>query len=175
MASIYDSIKTARELVYHVKNHGLSTNTEDICRAQDIFGHSTIEELDDLANDIGRYDENGNPDPKGTWSSTRIPTRDTFYHILFIIWNYEDATRFWNQHTNPEHDELVVLREEKQELKKAVKDLKSQLDLEHGIRLGETRQKLEIDEKLGKLAAELHDANMTIMELKAKLYDLIAK
>ena len=31
MASIYDNIKTARDLVYHVKNHGLSTNPEDIC------------------------------------------------------------------------------------------------------------------------------------------------
>ena len=35
MTSIYDEIKTARELVIFVKNHGLSTKTEDICKAQD--------------------------------------------------------------------------------------------------------------------------------------------
>jgi len=175
MASIYDNIKTARDLVYHVKNHGLSTNPEDICRAQDIFGHSTIEELDDLANDIGRNDENGNPDPKGSWSSNRIPTRDTFYNILFIIWNYDEATRFWNRHTNPDRAKLIAVSEENKKLKKDVRDLKGKLEKEHAIRLGETRQKLEIDEKVGKLAAELHDRDMTIMELKSKLYDLITK
>ena len=74
MASKYDSIKTAKDLVSEVMMHGFSLNQEDICRAQDIFGHSTIEELVNLANDIGRNDENGTPDPKGTWSSGRRRT-----------------------------------------------------------------------------------------------------
>ena len=30
--------------------------------------------------------------------------------IAFSIWNWEDATRFWNQHTNPEHAELKELQ-----------------------------------------------------------------
>lgn len=175
MASIYDNIKTARDLVYHVKNHGLSTNPEDICRAQDIFGHSTIEELDDLANDIGRNDENGNPDPKGSWSSNRIPTRDTFYNILFIIWNYDEATRFWNQHTNSEHDELLVIREERKDFRAAALKLEKDVQQEHKARLEETRIKLELSAQVDKLAAELHDRDMTIMELKSKLYDLITK
>ncbi len=82
MKSIYDDIKTAADLVRHVSVHGLSTKEEDIFRAQDIFGHSTIEELDTLANDIGRNNENGEPDPNGSWSSGRKGTRDTFYFIL---------------------------------------------------------------------------------------------
>lgn len=45
MESIYDGIKTAKELLEAVSVQGLSTKTEDICRAQDIFGRSTTEEL----------------------------------------------------------------------------------------------------------------------------------
>lgn len=45
MASQYDSIKTAEELLKEVAAHGLSTKPEDICRAQDIFGRSEVKEL----------------------------------------------------------------------------------------------------------------------------------
>lgn len=45
MASQYDRIKTAEELLKEVAAHGLSTKPEDICRAQDIFGHSEVKEL----------------------------------------------------------------------------------------------------------------------------------
>lgn len=64
--SKYDSIKTAAELVAEVQAHGLSLAQEDICRAQDIFGRSAVQDLVALANDIGRNNENGDPDPKGT-------------------------------------------------------------------------------------------------------------
>ena len=101
--SKYDSIKTAAELVADVRANGLSTAQEDICRAQDIFGHTPIEELDRLANDIGRDNDKGEPDPHGSWSSSRPATQATFYRIAFSIWNWEDAVRFWNLHTNPEH------------------------------------------------------------------------
>ena len=63
--SKYDDIKTAAELVAEVRAHGLSLDQEDICRAQDIFGNSPIEELVRLANDIGRNNRNGEPDPRG--------------------------------------------------------------------------------------------------------------
>ena len=122
MASRYDKIQTARDLVMEVKFHGFSCKPEDICRAQDIFGHSTIEELDTLANDIGRNNENGEPDPKGTWSSTRTPTRDTFYSILFQIWNWEEATRFWNEHSNPEREQIAVIKIENQTQRAEIKD-----------------------------------------------------
>ena len=73
--SKYDSIKTAAELVKEVRLNGLSLAQEDICRAQDIFGNAPIEELVALANDIGRNNRDGEPDPKGTVSSTRPPPR----------------------------------------------------------------------------------------------------
>lgn len=99
--SKYDSIKTAAELVREVKNHGLSTVQEDLNRAADIIGNTEIGELVRLANDIGRNNENGEPDPKGTWNSDRIATQNTFYSIISHIWHWEEVTRFWNQHTNP--------------------------------------------------------------------------
>lgn len=100
--SMYDSIKTAAELVAEVQIHGLSTAQEDICRAQDIFGHTAVDELARLANDIGRNNGQGEPDPNGTWSSGRRGTQSTFYSILVNIWHWEEVTRFWNLHTNPE-------------------------------------------------------------------------
>ena len=76
--SKYDSIKTAAELVAEVRVHGLSLAQEDICRVQDIFGNAPIEDLVALANDIGRNNRNGEPDPKGSMSSNapqpRIPS-----------------------------------------------------------------------------------------------------
>lgn len=92
---MYEGIKTAKDLVLTVMVKGLSTDLNDICRAQDIFGHSTVSELVSLANN-----ETG----------CRFHTRDTFYFILFKIWHYEDAVRFWNLYTNPEHKELERLR-----------------------------------------------------------------
>ncbi len=100
--SMYDSIKTAAELVAEVQAHGLSSAQEDICRAQDIFGHTAVKELARLANDIGQNNDKGEPDPNGTRSSGRRGTQSTFYSILVNIWHWEEVTRFWNLHTNPE-------------------------------------------------------------------------
>lgn len=175
MASVYDNITTAKDLVHEVMAHGLSTKQEDLCKAQDIFGHSTIEELDSLANDIGRNDENGNPDPKGNWSSGRRETRSTFYNILFKIWHYEDATRFWNQHSNPEHDELKTLRTERSCLKKRINELGNHV---HELQ-EETKRSADVIAEQNKHLIEMKNraeaAEAEIIQLKAKLYDLIAK
>lgn len=173
MSSKYDSIKTAEEMVQEVIVHGLSTNQDDLCRVQDIFGNSPIEDLDRLANDIGRNNEYGEPDPKGTWSSSRRPTRDVFYMILFNIWNWEDATRFWNQHSNPEREELVDLR-------KSYNNLSSQLDkqIEHTRlerdRFAEQSKRIhELDSEVIRLTVQLDEKDLEITRLKAKLYDMM--
>ena len=177
--SKYDDIKTAAELVAEVQAHGLSLDQEDICRAQDIFGNSPIEELVRLANDIGRNNRNGEPDPKGTMSSGRPATQNTFYSILFRIWYWEDATRFWNQHTNLEHEGYRELQEklraemsEHSKTKEALKEQEISTDAEHKFLLIERGKRVEQAEKISSLEAEVHDRDMTIMELKAKLYDL---
>lgn len=175
MSSKYDSIKTPAEMVSEVMVHGLSTNQEDLCRVQDIFGGAPIEELVKLANDIGRNNENGEPDPKGSWSSGRKPTQSTFYMILSAIWNWEEVTRFWNQHTNPEHEKYQEMLTAYDVLKKHSDSVHNELEQEHERRLEETNARMKAGEEVGRLAAELHDRDMEIMELKAKLYDLMMK
>ena len=121
-----------------------------------------MQDLVALANDIGRNNENGDPDPKGTWSSGRHETRSTFYFVLFKIWNWEDAVRFWNQHSSPEHE--------------GVKELQAKLKAEkeeHQKVLSERSSVCELKAKVVCLESEVHDRDMTIMELKAKLYDLM--
>jgi len=178
----YDSIKTAAELVKEVQMYGLSVTRDDLNRAADIFGNSTVEELVALANDIGRNNENGEPDPKGSWSSARKPTRDTFYSIISHIWNWEEVTRFWNLYTNPDRLKITELRAAVHDLKDEIKTLEGQLETskaevkaEHEARLAATSNELKALKETGRLGAELHSRDMEIMELKAKLYDLMVK
>lgn len=173
--SKYDSIKTAAELVEEVRLNGLSMAQEDICRAQDIFGSTSVEELARIANDTGMNNEKGEPDPKGTWSSGRKATQGTFYMIASSIWNWEDVTRFWNQHTNPEREELLKLRGSCKTLEQEVSQKAEEAAKEHRLRLEETSEKLGLKGDVEKLRAELHDRDMAIMELKAKLYDLLVE
>lgn len=182
MSSKYDNIKTAAELVSEVQLHGLSLAQEDICRAQDIFGHTPIEELARLANDIGRDNEKGEPDPKGSRSSGRRATQSTFYSILSSIWHWEEVTRFWNTHTNPEHEQVEELRAklraemaEHSNTKKALEEQRVSTNAEHKFLLAERGKRVEQGEKIESLKAEIHDRDMTIMELKAKLYDLLVE
>lgn len=118
--SKYDKIETAAELIAEVAAHGLSMAQEDICRAQDIFGNSPIGELARLANDIGRNNEKGEPDPEGSWSSGRKGTQETFYSIAFSIWHWQQATAFYNEHTNPAMKQAKKAAEEVRSLRERV-------------------------------------------------------
>ena len=171
--SKYDKIKTAAELISEVMVRGLSTAQDDICRAQDILGHSSIEELASLANDIGRNNENGEPDPKGTWSSGRKPTRNTFYSIVFSIWNWEDACRFWNEHTNPQTEQFNEMRCENRRLAKENESLSTRRDelLKSDAEWG--RIFSEKSKQLADTEQSLREANEEIIKLKARLYDLL--
>lgn len=175
MASIYDNIKTAKELVEIVSLQGMSTKIEDISRAQDIFGRAAIEELDELANDIGRNNEKGEPDKNGSWSSNRRATRPIFYQILFHIWNWEDATRFYNQHSNPEYEELKTLRTENRKLSGRVESLEARRD----ELIGDVKQAsdviIEEMKKKGEAIERAEKAEEEIVRLKAKLYDLMVE
>ena len=180
MASQYDSIKTAEELLKEVATHGLSTKPEDICRAQDIFGRSEVKELIRLANDNGRLNGfDGEPDPRGTYSSGRVGLSKYFYQVAFKIWSWEDATRFYNQHSNfpvmdaPEENKM--LHQQVKELNGELKRAKDDRDVEHRRCREAVDAEQAAQKKIGQLEAEVHDRDMTIMELKAKLYDLMMK
>lgn len=173
MSSKYDGIPTAAGLVAEVQAHGLSMNQDDICRAQDIFGNTPVVELARLANDIGRNNEKGEPDPEGTWSSGRKATQGAFYMIISNIWNWEEVTRFWNQYTNPEHKELLELRSSRKDLEERMGYLAEDVKTEHDLLLAETSEKLKLKEEVERLQAELHYRDMEVMKLKSKLYDLL--
>lgn len=175
MSSKYDDIKTAADLIREVMAHGLSTAQEDICRAQDIFGHSSVEELVALANDIGRNNDQGKPDPKGTWSSGRKATQATFYMIAFSIWNWEDATRFWNQHTNPEHDALQEAKKSLKAMEGKAKELTTKLDREQEARATVEEGYNRLVGKYNEAERRAKAAEAEIMALKAKLYDYMTK
>ena len=173
MASIYDSINSPKELLEMVKFHGLGTEIEDICRAQDIFGRATLQELIALANDNGKMNINGETDPNGTWSSGRDGLQKTFYSVLFHIWNWEEATRFWNQHTNPEY---ANLRKQAEAAKKTSEALKiaeySREILENNERaFRDDLKKAEDDNR--NLTEKVKAQEEEIMKLKARLYDLM--
>lgn len=173
--SKYDNITTATELVREVMAHGLSTEQEDICRAQDIFGRASVGELAQLANDIGRNNENGEPDPKGTWSSGRKATRDTFYSIAFSIWNWEDACRFWNQHTNPQTEQYNEIRAEASRLADKNKALATRCE-ELLKNEGDWRQLCSEEKQYRtEIEQELRAAQTQILRLKAQLFDLLYK
>ncbi len=168
MASKYDNIQTAAELIKEVQRNGLSLEQDDINRAADIFGRTSIGELDRLANDIGRNNDKGEPDPNGSWSSNRIATQGTFYAIAFNIWHWEQATRFFNEHTNPDTKGHNVSNLEKRldtSEKKYEKLLEKSDDQRDELEAALQRESL-LQEAYTKLK---HENNA----LKAKLYDLM--
>lgn len=172
--SKYDSIRTATDLVTEVAIHGLSTEQEDINRAQDIFGRSTIEELTRLANDIGRNNNRGEPDPEGTWSSSRKATQETFYFIAFNIWNWRDATAFYNEHTNPATKEAKKIKKEKDRTEKELARTIETLKQTRETLEAETKRADQEERENGLLEERLAVANYTTIELKAKLYDYMS-
>lgn len=168
-------IKTAKELIEHIQIHGMSTVQEDIVTMQDIIGHEPIEELYLLANDIGRNDENGNPDPKGTWSSGRKGTQSTFYSLLFHIWNWQDAVDFWNRNTNPDHEQKLIVDAQNNDLRCARDRMRKEIESKDAV-LEDLHNRLkEAEDSAQRLREVVNRKDAEILALKAKLYDLMTK
>lgn len=152
--SEYEKITTARELINMVRIRGLSTKTEDICRAQDIIGHTTEDKLDELANEAPEI-------------------RNQFYHILFHIWSWEDATRYYNQHTNPEYKKLRSEADKVRGLEAMVKQSEKYAD-DLAKKVNEGRDAFTQQwNRAEKEKARAEAAEAEIVKLKAKLYDLM--
>lgn len=173
--SKYDSIKTAADLVAEVQLNGLSTDQEDICRAQDIFGNTSIDELVRLASDIGRNNADGEPDPKGTWSSSRKATQGTFYMIVTHIWNWEEVTRFWNLYTNPQTEELKELRDAYDLISKENNELKRENNKLSETQFNLLAEREDLRTRTGDAQRAAEEAEAEVVRLKAKLYDLLVE
>lgn len=155
MATRYDKISTTAELVNFVKSQGLDTDTDSIVRVQDIIAKSPYEELAEIASDGAK--------------------QDTLFFILTHAWNWRDVIHFWNAYINPEHKELKDLKGEAAKYKQEIHRLKGEFKLEHEIRLAATAETVSLKGEVNRLQVELHDRDMTIMELKAELYDYMKR
>ena len=157
--SKYDSIETAKNLIREVISNGLITDQEDINRAADIFGNTSIEELAKLANS------------DATISGKRVG--DTFYFIAFRIWNWQDATRFYNEHTLAVGAQLRELREAHKATKEENEKLNGIIEVKRG-EIEELR-KLFYDMSGDKAELEnaLQNAQCEVVLLKARLYDMM--
>lgn len=159
--SKYDNIKTATALVSEVKANGLSMETEDICRAQDILGGAPVEELVGLANLTG---------PSGTRD-----TQSVFYMIVSRVWNWSQMVEFWNRHTNPQTEELQGLRSVNKELvkeNKALTALRDELLADQKVG-AEAIDKLNT--RIGDAQRAAEEAEAEVVRLKAKLYDVLVE
>lgn len=171
--SMYDNITTAADLVTEVAAHGLSTEQDDLNRAADIFGNTSIGELARLANDIGRNNDKGEPDPNGSWSSSRKATQGTFYMIAFSIWNWREATAFFNEHTNPATQEARRLAKENKELAASLDATTRDRDAIAAKLEATAERARDYAYKIDDLKAEIQQRETETNALKAKLYDLI--
>lgn len=148
MKSKYDSIKTARGLLAEVALNGISTREEDICRMQDLFGHSTTEELKELAS---------------SWD-------ELFYVILFKIWNWKDAVRFWNETSNRELEFIKKLRDKLLNQVDLLQKSKSELEKRVNDAIDDA---IEAQGHESDMAEKLKAKDLEILRLKAKLFDMM--
>lgn len=153
MASEYDKIETFKDLYISVKAHGMQTNIEAVCRAQDIIGHSTETELLNILE----------------------KDRGNFYLIISTCWDRDRVFEFWNKHSNPDRQRMNEAIKEngnlREELKKA--DAATRLFKESA----ETWKKSFAEEQTAKFKAEreLKEAQNEIQRLKAMCFDLMTK
>lgn len=159
--SKYDSIKTATELVAEVKAHGLSVETLDICRAQDIMGGAPVEELVGLANMTG---------PAGTRD-----TQSVFYMIISRVWNWSQMVEFWNRYTNPQTEELKRNRDAYDFVVDESEKLRAENDKLKDRVASLLAEQTELRTRTGDAQRAAEEAEAEVVRLKAKLYDVLVE
>lgn len=170
MKTKLEQITTASELITYTLAFGVPTDPESICRMQDIIGHSTEEELEALADKYQEHDRTGKQ----------------FYFVLYHIWNWEDATRYFLQHSSLTvkglEDSVEELSNDKVNLTKEndklrtwhdndterIKDLNAQL-------AEAVKTVSDQDREADNLRQSIILKDQEIIELKAKLYDLMTR
>ena len=150
--SKYDEIGTAEALVREVISNGLSLDQDDRNRAADIVGRTSVGELAALANS----EEKASGKQFG----------ETLYFILFNIWNWREATSFYNEHTLAVAVKFRELKAERDELSK---DREAAWE-----KVNELQEKWDSTyEQFRRHENRAIAAEQEIVVLKAKLYDLM--
>lgn len=136
---------------------GLDCDQASICDYQDMIGHSTADQLRELAN--------------GVYSGA-------FYRVYGISYGTLESIKFYMQNSNKvydillERDNAVIDRDE------ALEKLENQKQkIADNFLKAQNAMDAAEEEKAARLKAEedLKKAQAEIIELKAKLYDLITK
>lgn len=136
---------------------GLDCDQASVCNYQDMIGHSTADQLRELAN--------------GVYSGA-------FYRVYGISYGTLESIKFYMQNSDKVYNILLErdglkcdLEEEKEKTEKAKKEAAKNADLMCKARDEWEKEKTEKE----KAQKELEKAQAEIIELKAKLYDLITK
>ena len=140
---------------------GMEVTDEAICDYQDMIGHSSIEQLHELAN--GKQ-------------------KETFYRVYGVAYGTIAAIKFYCENSRKlagiieEHDEARLDAEEEAERQKeAAERWEARYNEQFARREDAEASGCRLIDKNATLAKELEDARREIVELKAKLWDLTNK
>lgn len=174
MKTKLEQITTAAELITFITAFGTPTDLESICRMQDIIGHTGQDELIRLAQDNGTE-----TDGTHTWSTGRRGTQKETLSLLYTIWNWEDATRFYNNHVNPEYrkakEEAKKARQEAEEAKAEAEKARKNSEewKEAATKIKANWRDSATDAEAQKARADAAEAEN--LKLKAMLFDYMTK
>ena len=127
---------------------GLDTDMESVCNYQDMIGHSTDEELSELAN--GEY-------------------KHEFYWVYSTAYRIEDTLNFYVNHS----DKIFALRVQCDDLKCTNEELSDEL-AKRKTELSDIGCKyMQSEKENAELEKENADLKAEIIKLKARLYDLM--
>ena len=140
---------------------GMEVTDEAICDYQDMIGHSSIEQLHELAN--GKQ-------------------KETFYRVYGVAYGTIAAIKFYCENSRKlagiieEHDEARLDAEEEAERQKeAAERWEARYNEQFARREEAEASGCRLIDENATLAKELEDVRREIVELKAKLWDLTNK
>lgn len=151
--------KTIRDLCKRVAaTRGLDTDMESITQYQDLIGHATLEENADIANT-----------PELT---------ETFYRIYGLAYGTVEAIKYYMNNSN----KVIGMRYEIDEYKGVIESLKNaeQVQKERAEdfkgKLEEAKRDMDgTMNRISLLEGALAERDAEIVQLKAKLFDLITR
>ena len=137
--------------------HGIDTDEKSVCEYQDMIGHSSQEQLKELAN--GVY-------------------KETFYRVYGFAYGTVEAIRFFTKNS----DRIEAILRERNEAICDRDDMQDVLEKEKAAHQTATKNAKTLcddlyDEKRNteRLQKELEAAQDEIIKLKARLFDLMEK
>lgn len=140
---------------------GLDVTNEAICDYQDMIGHSSIEQLSELANG---------------------EQRETFYRVYGVAYGTIAAIKFYCQNSRSlvreieEREEAAIDAEERaEEAKKRAEFWETRYNDQRERREAAEADGSRIIDENSELRKELEAAQREIVELKVKLYDMMTK